>query len=874
MMKIVETKVLRGPNYWSNFRKKLIVMKLDIAELEEQPTNKIPGFPQRLKAMFPSMKTHRCSKTHEGGFFERVDEGTWMGHVIEHIALEIQTLAGMDVGFGRTRGTGHKGVYNVVFSYMEEKVGLFAAKSSVAIAEALIAGKEYDLASDVARMREIRESVRFGPSTGSLVDEAVARDIPYIRLNKESLIQLGYGKNQVRFRATMTHRTSSIAVDLASNKEETKRMLEEAAIPVAKGMCIVSEEEIKEVIDSVKFPLVFKPLDGNHGKGASINVKTEEEAMRAFHHAKKYSRKIIVERFITGYDFRVLVINHKFIAAALREPAHVTGDGISNIGKLIEEENLDPRRGYGHENVLTEISIDKETHDQLAKYNYTLETVLPKGEKCYLKGTANLSTGGTSTDVTDIVHPHNIFICERISRVIGLDICGIDIMAQNLSEPLEQTGGVVLEVNAAPGFRMHLAPANGLPRNVAAPVLDMLYPPGKNCRIPIIAITGTNGKTTTTRLIAHIVKNTGHRVGYTTSDGIYVQNSMLTKGDTTGPLSAEFILKDPTVEFAVLETARGGILRSGLGFGRCDVAVITNIQEDHMGLSDINTLKDMTNVKAVVAKSVKRDGTVVLNADNEYCVSIAKMVECNVAYFSMNENNPVIQQHCKKGGVAAIYENGYITIKKGEWKFRVEKAHNIPLTFGGRVSFMIANVLAATLASYTYGFTIDDIKSNLETFIPSAAQTPGRMNIFEFKEHKVLIDFAHNPDGFKGIKEFLSTIESPYKIGIITGTGDRRDSDIREMGRISAEMFDHIIIRQDKFLRGRQAEDIVRLLVEGIMEYDKNKSYEYIPKEVEALKHALSLAKPGAFITALSDVIDNAIQVVQSYQERERALAV
>ncbi|MCU0361060.1 MAG: cyanophycin synthetase [Bacteroidia bacterium] len=873
-MKIVETKVLRGPNYWSNFRKKLIVMKLDIGALEEQPTNKIPGFPERLKAMFPSMKTHRCSKTHEGGFFERVDEGTWMGHVIEHIALEIQTLAGMDVGFGRTRGTGHKGIYNVVFSYMEEKVGLFAAKASVAIAEALVAGTDYDLASDISRMREIRESVRFGPSTGSLVDEAIARDIPYIRLNKESLVQLGYGKNQVRFRATMTDRTSSIAVDLASNKEETKRMLEEAAIPVAKGMCIVSEEEIKEVIDTVKFPLVFKPLDGNHGKGASINVKTEEEAIRAFHHAKKYSRKIIVERFITGYDFRVLVINHKFIAAALREPAHVTGDGLSSIGKLIEEENMDPRRGYGHENVLTEISIDKETHDQLAKHNYTLETILPKGEKCYLKGTANLSTGGTSTDVTDIVHPHNIFICERISRVIGLDICGIDIMAQNLSEPLEQTGGVVLEVNAAPGFRMHLAPANGLPRNVAAPVLDMLYPPGKNCRIPIIAITGTNGKTTTTRLIAHIVKNTGHRVGYTTSDGIYVQNSMLTKGDTTGPLSAEFILKDPTVEFAVLETARGGILRSGLGFGRCDVAVITNIQEDHMGLSDINTLKDMTNVKAVVAKSVKRDGTVVLNADNEYCASIAKMVECNVAYFSMNENNPIIQQHCKKGGLAAIYENGFITIKKGEWKFRVEKAHNIPLTFGGRVSFMIANVLAATLASYAYGFTIDDIKSNLETFIPSAAQTPGRMNIFEFKEHKVLIDFAHNPDGFKGIKEFLSTIESPYKIGIITGTGDRRDSDIREMGRISAEMFDHIIIRQDKFLRGRNAEDIVRLLVEGIMEYDKNKSYEYIPKEVEALKHALSLAKPGAFITALSDVIDNAIQVVQSYQEKERALTV
>jgi cyanophycin synthetase len=869
-MKIVEIKTLRGPNYWSNFRKKLIVMKLDLEELEEQPTNKIIGFSERIEKMFPSMFSHRCSKDYQGGFFERVKEGTWMGHVIEHIALEIQTLAGMDCGYGRTRSTAKPGVYNVVFSYMEEKVGLYAAKASVRIAEALISAAEYDLDADIKNMREIRESERFGPSTGSIVDEAVARDIPYIRLNDESLVQLGYGKNQVRFRATMTDKTSSIAVDLASNKEETKRMLSDAAIPVAKGLCIVSEDEVKEAIEYIGFPLVFKPLDGNHGKGASINVKTEEEAIAAFEHAKKYSRRIIVEKFITGYDFRVLVINNKFIAAALREPAHVVGDGISTIDQLIKIENKDPRRGYGHENVLTEISIDRETHEQLAKKNLTLETILPKGEKCYLKGTANLSTGGTSTDVTDIVHPHNIFICERISRIIGLDICGIDIMAQNLSEPLELSGGVILEVNAAPGFRMHLAPANGLPRNVAAPVIDMLYPPGKTCRIPIIAITGTNGKTTTTRLISHIVKNNGYRVGYTTSDGIYVQNSMLTKGDTTGPVSAEFILKDPTVEFAVLETARGGILRAGLGFGRCDVAVITNIQEDHMGLSDIHTLEEMAKVKGVVARAVKPDGYTVLNADNPHCVSIASTVNCKVAYFSLNENNPVIIEHCRRGGIAAIYENGFITIKKGDWKFRVEKASLIPLTFGGKVTFMIYNVLAATLASYVYGFTIEDIKMNLETFIPSAAQTPGRMNIFEFKEYKVLIDFAHNADGFKGIKEFLTTIDSPNKIGIITGTGDRRDDDIRDMGRLSAQMFDHIIIRQDKYLRGRQADEIVNLLVEGINEVNPNQSYEYIPKEVEALKHALSLVKPGTFITALSDVIDNAIELVQAHLDKER----
>jgi cyanophycin synthetase len=427
---------------------------------------------------------------------------------------------------------------------------------------------------------------------------------------------------------------------------------------------------------------------------------------------------------------------------------------------------------------------------------------------------------------------------------------------------------VVLEVNAAPGFRMHLAPAKGLPRNVAAPVLDMLYPTGKSCRIPIIAVTGTNGKTTTTRLIAHIVKNNGFKVGFTTSDGIYVGNSMLTKGDTTGPVSAEFILKDPTVEFAILETARGGILRSGLGFSRCDVAVVTNIQEDHLGISDIHTLKDMARVKGVVAGSVKRDGFVVLNADNNYCVDISKEVNCQVAYFSLNEDNPVVIDHCKKGGTVAIYENGFITIKKGDWKFRVQKITNVPLTFGGRVKFMTQNVLAATLATYVYGFAIEDIAASLETFIPSTALTPGRMNIFDFKDFKVMIDFAHNADGFRGIKEFLSTIDSPAKIGIITGTGDRRDEDIKDLGRISAQMFDHIIIRQDKFLRGRQAQEIVDLLVEGIREVNPKMSYEYVPKEIEALKHAFSIAKPGTFICALSDVIDNAIELVHSYLEK------
>jgi cyanophycin synthetase len=868
-MKILGIQVLRGPNIWSINRKKLIQMRLDLEELEQRPTNLIEGFGERLEKLIPSMQTHRCSKGAPGGFFIRVKEGTWMGHVIEHIALEIQTLAGMDTGFGRTRETKTSGIYNVVFSYLEEKAGVYAAEASVRIADALINNIEYDLDGDIQRMRELRESERLGPSTGSIVDEAIARDIPWIRLNKSSLVQLGYGKNQVRFRATMTERTNSIAVDIAGNKDETKRLLQESAIPVAKGQTIATEEELMSAIKSVGFPLVFKPLDGNHGKGATINVKTEEAAKAAFEYAKTYSRRIILERFITGYDFRVLVIDHKMVAAALRVPAHVTGDGKSTIQQLIDKENEDPRRGYGHENVLTEITVDRDTMDLLEKKQYTLDTIAPNGEQVFLKSTANLSTGGTSIDVTELVHPQNVFMSERISRIIGLDICGIDIMAENLTQPLTENGGVVLEVNAAPGFRMHLAPSEGLPRNVAAPVIDMLYPVGKSARIPIIAVTGTNGKTTTTRLIAHIVKSNGTRVGFTTSDGIYVQNTMLMKGDTTGPVSTEFILRDPTVEFAVLETARGGILRAGLGFNKCDIGVVTNIQEDHLGISDIHTLEDLTRVKSVVIGAVKRDGWAVLNADNKYCVKIADDAHCKVAFFSMDEKNPVLKEHSKKGGIAAIYENGYITIKKGDWKIRVEKVTHVPLTFGGSVEFMIQNVLAATLATFLWGYKIEDIRMSLETFIPSAAQTPGRMNVFRFKEFKVLVDFAHNPDGFNGIKNYLQTIEATEHVGIISGTGDRRDEDIIETARIAAKMFDRIIICQQKYLRGRTPQELIDLLIQGVKEVDASKEIIVNNDGNDCLRYVITTAKPGSFITILSDTVDNAIGKVTEYLDKE-----
>ena len=868
-MKILKIQALRGPNIWSIRRTKLIQMRLDLEELEQSPTDKIEGFRERLEELLPTLIEHRCSEGCHGGFFQRVDRGTWMGHVIEHIALEIQTLAGMDVGFGRTRETKTPGIYNVVFNYLEEKVGVYSAKAAVRIAEALISGEVYDLAEDIQNMKEIREDVRLGPSTGSIVDEAVSRDIPFLRLGRNSLIQLGAGVNQMRFQATITCKTSNIAVDIACNKEQTKKMLDEASIPVAKGDICYDTEDLEETIADIGYPIVIKPLDGNHGKGASINVTNWDDAVKGLKHAKEYSRRVIVEKFITGFDFRILVINNEVIAAAQRVPAHVIGNGKNTIQELIDITNEDPRRGYGHENVLTEITVDHSTERLIDNAGYTLETILSDKETLYLKSTANLSTGGTSVDVTDLMHPENVFIAERISRVIGLDICGIDIMAPNLTQSLKENGGVILEVNAAPGFRMHLAPSEGLPRNVAAPVIDMLYPPGKPSRIPIISVTGTNGKTTTTRLIAHIVKNNNYKVGFTTSDGIYIQNHMMEKGDTTGPISAEYVLKDPNVEFAVLETARGGILRSGLGYKVCDIGVVTNIQEDHLGLSDIHDLKDLSRVKSVVVESVKKDGWAVLNGEDEHCLEIAKSLSCNVALFSLDENCPAILEHCAEGGIAAIYENGFITIKKGDWKIRVERASHIPLTMNGKAKFMIANVLAATLSAYLYGFKTEGIKLSLATFIPSAAQTPGRMNVFEFSKFKVLIDFAHNPTSYRGIEDYLGSIDATRKIGIISGVGDRRDKDIKECAVIAARMFDHVIIRQEKHLRGRTESEIINLILDGLQEGDASVTHEVVSLEVEAIKHAISLAEEGTYIVALSDVIDNAIDIVQNYLDAE-----
>lgn len=881
-MKILEIRTLRGANYWSGYWKKLIIMRLDIGEFEEKPTNKIKGFHKRISEAMPSLVTHGCSYQEEGGFLRRVREGTWAGHVIEHFALELQTLAGMDVGYGRTRETSEKGIYNVVFAYMEEECGRYAARAAVRLFLDTADGKtvdeiKHEVAVAVQELREIREEVRFGPSTGSIVEEAESRGIPYIRLNDQSLVQLGYGKYQQRIQATTTAKTNMIAVDIAADKSATKKILGDMGVPVPKGVRIRFESEIEDAVETVGFPCVVKPLDGNHGKGATVGLKNIRDVRRAFRIAQEYSKSarkyVIVERQLIGEDFRALVVHNRLVAVAERTPAHVVGDGESTLAQLIDKVNSDPRRGYGHEKVLTQIVVDEQTQELLKAKKYTLSTILAKDEKLLLKTTANISTGGTAIDRTDEVHPENVFLFERIAQIIGLDIAGIDIIAPDISTPLRENGGGIIEVNAAPGFRMHLSPSDGIGRNVAEHVVDMLFPPGKPKRIPIFSITGTNGKTTVTRLVAHILKNSGCTVGFTTTDGTYIGNNLIVAGDNTGPVSAQLVLKDPTVDVAVLETARGGIIRSGLGFDYSDVGIVTNIAADHLGLKDVNTLEDLARVKSVVPRSVSRRGYAVLNAEDDHVFGMRKMVDGKVALFSMHEDNERVQRHAENDGVSCVYENGYITIMKGKWKVRVEKVTNIPLTFGGRAGFMIQNALAATLACFVHGVSIEDLRNGLSTFTAGTVQTPGRLNFVEIGDATVLMDYAHNPAGFTALIKFVTKLPHKHRTVVINGTGDRRDDDIREMGKLCGENFERVIIRRGNYLRGRDEQNMYQLIQEGVTRSGNNPMVKIIPESRDAIGYALEHARKGELIVTLGDKVREDIEIVKEFRDAKIPIA-
>jgi cyanophycin synthetase len=844
-------------------------MKLDLREAEETPTNKIDGFAERIEALMPSLYEHRCSEKKPGGFFERIKKGTWLGHVIEHIALELQSLAGMPCGFGRTRSAGKKGVYNVVFAYQVESAGIHAAKAAVRIAKALRHGTHYNLEDDINALKAINKNEGLGPSTQSIINAAKKRGIPYKRLDDNSLIMLGQGVYQKMLDATTASTTSGVGIDIASDKEATKKMLAENFIPVPPGIVVNNEKSLEDAIATTGFPLVIKPINGNHGRGITTNIITREEALKAFNKAQQISPNVVIEKFIKGMDYRFLVINYKLEAVARRTPAMVMGDNHSTIQQLIDKINSDPRRGEGHEKSLTAIKIDDETLSILAAKNLKLSSVLSDGEVLLLKHSANLSAGGNARDVTASVHPQNIFLAERIARLMNLDICGIDVIAEDITQPITKENGAVIEVNAGPGFRMHLAPTQGTPKNVGEAVVKMLYPPSAPSRIPIVAVTGTNGKTTSTRLIAHIAKHAGKNVGYTTTDGIYIQDQPIYFGDCSGPVSAEAVLRDPMVDFAVLETARGGILRAGLGFDKCNISIITNITEDHLGLNGIHTIEDLAKVKSVVTRSTFDDGFAILNADDDIVYRIKDDLDCNIALFSMYDNNERVQAHCEEGGWAAIVEKGYFTICKGEWRTRVARVNEVPLTMEGRAACMIKNILPSILAASISEFDIKIIRKALQSFIPGPEFTPGRMNIFKVKNFEVMIDYVHNTDGFRELNDFMKNVNATIKTGIIGCAGDRRDDDIRLMGKYAAEIFDEIIIRHDKDGRGRTNEELTQLITQGIRSADAEIEIGVISDEKEALLYAMENAVNGSFIVVCSDEIKKSIEIVKTKQREQ-----
>jgi cyanophycin synthetase len=870
-MKILQTQTLRGPNYWSIRRSKLIVVRLDLEGLADRPSDLIPGFYAGLVAALPSLEEHFCSPGCRGGFLSRVREGTMLGHILEHVALELQTLAGMAVGFGRTRETSIPGVYQVVFEYHNEEAGRYAARAALRLCQSIIDTGSYqavELKQDLDDLTELRTKATLGASTEALVKEAERLGIPWMHLETCDLIQFGYGKYQKRVQAALTSHSNVLGVELAGNKENTKKILAHMGVPVPQGRTIYSFRELQETIDALGgYPIVIKPLDGNHGRGITIDIQSWERAEIAYDRAREVSTGVIVEHFYQGRDHRILVVDGKMVAVAERVPAHVVGNGIDRIGVLVERENQDPRRGEGHDNILTQIQLDAATDEMLVEQGLTIDSILKAGQICYLRATANLSTGGIAIDRTDEIHPDNVWMAERVARIIGLDVVGIDVITTDITKPLREADGTIVEVNAAPGLRMHLAPSQGVGRNVAAPILQMLFPPGTPTRVPVIAVTGTNGKTTTTRLIAHIFRQVYPAVGFTTTDGIYLGDRLLEKGDTTGPQSAQIILQDPTVDVAVLETARGGILRSGLAFEYCDVGVVLNVEADHLGLGGIETIEQMAKVKAVIAEAVHSDGYAVLNADDQRVAAMADYVRGKVAYFSMDSSNPLVRSHVRQGGIAAVYEDGYLTVLQQDWVHRVEQAERVPLTLGGRAPFMIANALAATLAAFVQGVKIEAIRAALQSFKASAEQTPGRMNLFDLGRYHALVDYAHNPAGYTAVGSFVKNWDGP-KIGVIGGPGDRRDEDLIELGSLSATFFDRIIIKEDDDPRGRVWGDTAELISQGIDRVaaasGRPVDYSILLNEFDAIESALDRAPDNALVVIFPDNVSQAIALIMA----------
>ncbi len=871
-MKIISTNVFVGPNVWASFP--VIRQVIDLGLLEDWPSARIgPEFIDALVAALPGLAEHGCSYREPGGFIRRLreDEGTWLGHVLEHCAIEVQNVAGTDVTFGRTRGTGEPGQYNMVYEYRQRDVGLDAGKLAMRLLMHLLPQNlkealDYDFDPDFDWDDELRSFVlraqrkEFGPSTGSLVKAAEERDIPWIRLNEGSLVQFGHGKYQRRIQATITSETKHISVEISCDKEDTHNLLNDLGLPVPQQRMVYSAREAAKAAGRIGFPVVVKPLNANHGRGVSINLNSESEVEAGFAEAKEHSRSraILVESFITGFDHRMLVVNNKLVAVAKRVPGHVMGDGKHTIAELVAIVNQDPRRGIGHEKVLTMLEIDNQAKRLMENAGVTEETVLPEGEVFYLRSTANLSTGGTAIDLTDVVHPDNRDMAERAIMAVGLDVGGVDFLIDDITKSYKDIGGAIVEVNAAPGFRMHVAPSEGQPRDVAGRVIDMLFPVGDKTRIPIAAITGTNGKTTTSRMLNHIMKTSGKTVGMTSTDGVYVDGKLSVKGDMTGPKSAQIVLRDPMVDFAVMETARGGLVRSGLGYQRSNVAACLNVSADHLGLGGINTVEELAVVKRVVVESAT--DTAVLNADDINCLKMADYAGASqIFYVTTNPGHSLVKEHIKEGGKAIVLEKGMngdmLTIYDNGLHIPVLWSHLIPATLEGKAIFNVQNAMFAAAMAYSFGVDLDNIRHGLRTFDTSYFQAPGRMNVYDEHPFKVILDYGHNPAALKAMAALADQLEiKGRRLCVVSMPGDRRDEDVEDAGAALAGHFDHFICKADDRRRGRGHDEIPQMLRQALIAGGTpDEAITIIPDEVEAVTAGLEMAAPGDLLVIFGD---------------------
>ncbi|HEX2093364.1 MAG TPA: cyanophycin synthetase [Longimicrobiaceae bacterium] len=852
-LRISRLRAVRGPNFWR--LAPVIACDVRLGTLEEVTSAEIPEFNDRLLTLLPTLREHPCSRGESGGFVERLQEGTHLPHILEHVALELQNLAGSDVSFGRVVESGDEGVWWLIVAYEEEDVGLQSVRDAVRVVRGCISGDLPDVQRIVEDLHDLLEDVRLGPSTAAIVEEAQRRGIPVRRLNSSSLVQLGLGKNLRRIQAAMSDYTSAIGVEIAQDKDDTRRVLRNIGLPAPEGDTATTLEGAIEVAREIGFPVLLKPLDASHGRGISGRLDDEEGVRQAWPISSAYGRRVVVERFVTGRDYRVLVVDGKVVAVAERVPAHVIGDGRHTIRELIDIANRDPRRGKGHTKVLTRLPDDARTGEFLATCGLSMESVPAAGEFVALRATANLSTGGTSIDRTDEIHPDNVTACEMAAGIVGLDIAGIDVLSPDISVPFRENGAVIIEVNAAPGLRMHTHPSEGKPRDVGGPIINMLYPPGVEYTIPVIAITGTNGKTTTTRLVAHLFRHTGKTVGFTTTDGVYLQNRLVMEGDMTGPFSANIILSNPTVDVAVLETARGGVLRAGLGFDEADVGVVLNVSADHLGLRGIHTLEQLAAVKAVIPAVVKREGHAVLNADDPLVYAMRERTGADIVLFSTlpEGENEHFEDHLERGGIGARIEDDTFVIRRGRLRIPIASVREVPLMLGGAARFQQQNILAAIATAYVQGVRYDTIRAGLLTFFPSPSMTPGRLNLLRVGNARVLVDYAHNQAALEGLLELALNIPATRRIGVVAVPGDRRDEDIRGVGRISAG-FDHVIVKEDPDRRGREDGEIACLVVEGLREGGMaDDRIEVILDEPAAVDRALAELGDGELAVVLAD---------------------